>query len=239
LVVSCVKVLDVWFILIFCLDGGWLRHGESQHFKTNAAQVTALPELYEAARRKHGRNTFPPRPSQRRCASTMSLCAKTLQRSVRRGKPKVGYNTEALIAELEEFLGYNDVDDAIIVGAGKLGKALLTYGGFKDCGMNIVAAFDIDEEVCEEDYSGKRILTMDKLMDLCERMRVRIGIIAVPAENAQAICNLLIESGILAIWNFAPVHLDVPEGILVHNENLAASLALLSKQLKEKFDANT
>lgn len=55
----------------------------------------------------------------------------------------------------------------------------------------------------------------------------------------QAICNLLIESGILAIWNFAPVHLDVPEGILVHNENLAASLALLSKQLKEKFDANT
>lgn len=146
---------------------------------------------------------------------------------------------EALIAELEEFLGYNDVDDAIIVGAGKLGKALLTYGGFKDCGMNIVAAFDIDEEVCEEDYGGKRILTMDKLMDLCERMRVRIGIIAVPAENAQAICNLLIESGILAIWNFAPVHLDVPEGILVHNENLAASLALLSKQLKEKFDANT
>ena len=128
------------------------------------------------------------------------------------GKPKVGYNTEALIAELEEFLGYNDVDDAIIVGAGKLGKALLTYGGFKDCGMN---------------------------MDLCERMRVRIGIIAVPAENAQAICNLLIESGILAIWNFAPVHLDVPEGILVHNENLAASLAILSKQLKEKLDANT
>ena len=168
----------------------------------------------------------------------MSLCA-DLAAVSSAGKPKVGYNTEALIAELEEFLGYNDVDDAIIVGAGKLGKALLTYGGFKDCGMNIVAAFDIDEEVCEEDYGGKRILTMDKLMDLCERMRVRIGIIAVPAENAQAICNLLIESGILAIWNFAPVHLDVPEGILVHNENLAASLALLSKQLKEKFDANT
>ena len=60
-------------------------------------------------------------------------------------------------------------------------------------------------------------------MDLCERMRVRIGIIAVPAENAQAICNLLIESGVLAIWNFAPVHLEVPEGVLVHNENLAAS----------------
>ena len=103
--------------------------------------------------------------------------------------------------------------------------------------MNIVAAFDADEELYDEDFYGKRILPMDKLMDLCERMRVRIGIIAVPAENAQAICNLLIESGVLAIWNFAPVHLEVPEGVLVHNENLAASLALLSKQLREGFEA--
>lgn len=153
------------------------------------------------------------------------------------GKPKIGYVTADLIEQLEDFLGYNDVDDAIIVGAGKLGRALLAYNGFQACGMNIVAAFDIDETLYEEDYFGKRVLPMDKLMDLCERMKVRIGIIAVPAENAQAICNLLVESGILAIWNFAPVHLDVSDDILVHNENLAASLALLSKQLKEKRSA--
>lgn len=153
------------------------------------------------------------------------------------GKPKIGYVTADLVEQLEDFLGYNDMDDAIIVGAGKLGRALLAYNGFQACGMNIVAAFDIDETLYEEDYSGKRVLPMDKLMDLCERMKVRIGIIAVPAENAQAICNLLVESGILAIWNFAPVHLDVPDDILVHNENLAASLALLSKQLKEKRSA--
>ena len=153
------------------------------------------------------------------------------------GKPKIGYVTADLVKRLEDFLGYNDVDDAIIVGAGKLGRALLAYNGFQACGMNIVAAFDIDETLYEEDYFGKRVLPMDKLMDLCERMKVRIGIIAVPAENAQAICNLLVESGILAIWNFAPVHLDVPDDILVHNENLAASLALLSKQLKEKRSA--
>ncbi|MCI5650779.1 MAG: redox-sensing transcriptional repressor Rex [Ruminococcus bromii] len=153
------------------------------------------------------------------------------------GKPKIGYVTADLVKRLEDFLGYNDVDDAIIVGAGKLGRALLAYNGFQACGMNIVAAFDIDETLYEEDYFGKRVLPMDKLMDLCERMKVRIGIIAVPAENAQAICNLLVESGLLAIWNFAPVHLDVPDDILVHNENLAASLALLSKQLKEKRSA--
>lgn len=153
------------------------------------------------------------------------------------GKPKIGYVTADLIAQLEDFLGYNDVDDAIIVGAGKLGRALLAYGGFQACGMNIVAAFDTDETLYEEEYASKRVLPMSKLMDICERLKIRIGIIAVPAENAQAICNLLVESGILAIWNFAPVHLDVPDGILVHNENLAASLALLSKQLKEKRGA--
>lgn len=150
------------------------------------------------------------------------------------GKPKVGYVTRDLIAQLEEFLGYNDVDDAVIVGAGKLGKALLAYNGFSACGMNILAAFDIDEDLICEDYYGKQILPMDKLMDLCQRLKIRIGIITVPAETAQAICNLLIKSGVCAIWNFAPVHLDVPEGIIVHNENLAASLALLSKELREK-----
>lgn len=153
------------------------------------------------------------------------------------GRPKVGYVTADLIAELENFLGYNDVDNAVVVGAGRLGKALLQYNGFSGCGMNILAAFDVNEDVLEDDFEGKKILPMDRLMDLCTRMKVRIGIITVPAENAQAICNLLLESGILAIWNFAPVHLDVPEGILVQNENLAASLALLSKHLREKLDA--
>ena len=78
---------------------------------------------------------------------------------------------------------------------------------------------------------------MDKLMDLCERMRVRIGIITVPAENAQAICNPAHRKRNPRNLEFAPVHLEVPDGVLVHNENLAASLALLSKQLREGFEA--
>ncbi|MBP3703893.1 MAG: redox-sensing transcriptional repressor Rex [Clostridia bacterium] len=153
------------------------------------------------------------------------------------GKPKVGYVTKDLIAELEEFLGYTKMDDAIIVGAGKLGKALLTYKGFEDCGMNILAAFDTNEALLTEDYGGKRILPMAKLEDLCHRLNIRIGIIAVPAESAQPVCNLLLKCGICAIWNFAPVHLEVPEDIVVHNENLAASLALLSKQVRERTEA--
>lgn len=154
------------------------------------------------------------------------------------GKPKIGYNAADLIAELEAFLGYNDTVDAIIVGAGKLGKALLDYSGFRDYGLNIIAAFDQNEEDIVSNDNGKQIFPLSKFEDLCSRLKIRIGIITVPAENAQAVCNLMVKNGILAIWNFAPIHLLVPSTILVQNENMASSLALLSKHLSDKMSEN-
>lgn len=151
------------------------------------------------------------------------------------GKPKIGYITEALIKEIEQFLGYDDTDDAVIVGAGKLGRALLDYDGFKGYGLNILAAFDIDESLVRTEANGKPVLPMDKLKDLCQRLKVHIGIITVPAKHAQEVCDILADCGILAIWNFAPVNLVVPDHILVQNENMASSLAILSNHLKEKF----
>ena len=149
------------------------------------------------------------------------------------GKPKVGYNVKDLIAELEAFLGYNDIDNAVIVGAGSLGKALLNYSGFKAYGLNIIAAFDLCEEPTE--FQGKTFFPIAQLGSFCRKVNVHIGIITVPASSAQEICDLLVESGIRAIWNFAPVHLVVPDGILVQNENMASSLALLSNHLREQM----
>ena len=151
------------------------------------------------------------------------------------GRPKVGYVREDLIRELESFLGYDNTQDAVLVGAGQLGKALLAYDGFVQYGLNILAAFDTDPFTVNTEVGGKMILPMDRLESLCRHMKVRIGIITVPGEHAQAVCSLLIKSGILAVWNFSNVHLDVPEGILVQNENMAVSLALLSNHLKERF----
>ena len=150
------------------------------------------------------------------------------------GKPKVGYNVKDLVAELESFLGYDNVDDAIIVGAGSLGKAQLNYGGFKAYGLNVLAAFDLCEEPVE--FQGKTIFPIDQLESVCRRMNIHIGIITVPAASAQEICDSLVKSGVRAIWNFAPVHLVVPEGILVQNENMASSLALLSNHLREQLN---
>lgn len=151
------------------------------------------------------------------------------------GRPKVGYARRELIGELEHFLGYDNTQDAILVGAGKLGKALMSYDVFPQYGLNIVAGFDTDPRVYGTEEGGKKILPMEKLPGLCRRLGVRIGIITVPGPQAQQVCAQLIESGLLAVWNFANVHLSVPEGVLVQNENMAVSLAILSNHLKERF----
>lgn len=151
------------------------------------------------------------------------------------GRPKIGYNREHLIADIENFLGYGNSNDAVLIGAGKLGRALLGYGGFAEYGLNIVAAFDANDTLIGTTNGCKPIMHLSRLGEVCQRYKIKIGIITVPAEYAQGVCDLLIENGILAIWNFAPKHLNVPDGILVQNENMAASLALLCKHLNERM----
>jgi len=147
------------------------------------------------------------------------------------GRPKIGYNRISLIDDIEQFLGYDNTNDAVLIGAGGLGGALLGYSGFAEYGLNIVAAFDSNPALVGKTKSGKKIYPVTELKQFCEEKKVLMGIITVPAEYAQSVCDTLIECGILAIWNFAPVHLDVPNGILVQNENMATSLAVLSKHL--------
>ena len=149
------------------------------------------------------------------------------------GRPKTGYETDVLIADIEDFLGYNNPKNAVLVGVGQLGSALLSYRGFEEYGLNIVAGFDINPKVVSLDINGKHIFHLDDIEKVCSKLGVKIGIMTVPMQNAQMVCNRLVQSGILAIWNFAPAHLKVPKNILVHNENMAVSLAFLSKHLEE------
>lgn len=150
------------------------------------------------------------------------------------GRPKIGYPRERLIEDISQFLGYDNTTDAILVGAGKLGQALMGYGGFAEYGLNILAGFDI-KPTLKQTAEGKPIYPMEKMESFCTANQVLMGIITVPAEHAQAVCDQLIKSGIKAIWNFAPVHLDVPQGILVQNQNMATSLAVLSVHLQAQI----
>lgn len=147
------------------------------------------------------------------------------------GRPKIGYLREGLIDDIEQFLGYDNTTDAVLIGAGKLGQALLGYSGFSEYGLRILAAFDAQPRMAETE-DGKQILPMEHLKKFCDEHKVRMGIITVPAVHAQSVCDQLIACGIKAVWNFAPTHLDVPGNILVQNENMATSLAVLSMHLQ-------
>ena len=147
------------------------------------------------------------------------------------GRPRIGYGLAGLTEGLEHFLGWTNVNEAFLVGAGSMGAALLGYRKFEQCGLKIVTAFDMDPSKIGTKIHGKHVLPLEKLPDLAQRMHVLIGIITVPASEAQAVADLLVAGGIRAIWNFAPVRVHVPEYVIVHNEDLYASLATLSQKL--------
>ncbi len=148
------------------------------------------------------------------------------------GRPKIGYQRESLIDDIEQFLGYDNTTDAVLIGAGKLGQALMGYKGFDEYGLNILAAFDANPKM-ERTEEGKPIYPISRLTQYCRK--VLMGIITVPAEGAQEVADQLIAGGIKAIWTFAPAHLDVPSNILVQYENMATSLAVLSVHLQAQI----
>ena len=147
------------------------------------------------------------------------------------GKPKISYETDKLITDIESHLGYKRLTNAVLVGAGKLGRALLDYDGFEDFGVKIVAGFDCNETVLTK--GAKDILPIRDIEVYCREHDVKLGIITVGQGSAQDVCDKLVESGIKAIWNFAPVTLKVPNGVLLKQENLALSLAYLKGQISK------
>lgn len=145
------------------------------------------------------------------------------------GKPGVGFETDQLIADIEKFLGVNNSRNAIILGAGRLGQALLNYNGFGN-DVNILMAFDNEKSKCD----NKKIFHINTLEKKILEKDIHIAIITMPANNAQEMCDRLVNSGIKAIWNFAPTNLKVPENIVIKNEDLSTSLLILLKMLEEK-----
>jgi redox-sensing transcriptional repressor len=149
------------------------------------------------------------------------------------GRRRTGRGREQLIRDIERYLDFAAKTGTVVIGAGKLGRALLDYSGFEESGLNVMAGFDLDP-CADQTESGKPIYPMSRLESFCRHYDVYIGIIAVPAESAQSVCDNLVDCGITAIWNFAPVHLKVPNHGIVQSENLAVSLATLRVQMKKQ-----
>ena len=147
------------------------------------------------------------------------------------GRPRLGFRIARLIADIEKFLGYDNLSDVVLVGAGGLGKAFLGYEGFKSNGLNVVAAFDCNLQLVGKEVAGKKILHLDDFDEFVKERKIRIGIIAVPARAAQEILDKMVGAGIKAIWNFAPAPLRAPKDVVLKTEDLAASLAMLAGKI--------
>ncbi len=147
------------------------------------------------------------------------------------GRPRLGFPMDEIIAAIEDFLGWSNTSDAMLVGVGNLGRALLGYRGFEQHGMRIVAAFDSNPDIIGTSVHGKTILDAKKLPELAKEMHVQIGVLTVTASVAQSVADAMVEGGIRAIWNFTPTTLDVPGNVILQREELASSLAVLSHRL--------
>lgn len=143
------------------------------------------------------------------------------------GRPKIGYAVKDLIDSIENALGYSNLTGAIIVGAGRLGQALLNFEGFEEYGVEIKAAFDLVAK--EKDKSHREVYPMSQFESFCKNNNIKIGVITVNEGAAQEVCDLMVANKIKAIWNFTPARLYVPEDVLVKQENLALSIASLSR----------
>ncbi len=153
------------------------------------------------------------------------------------GKPKIGFDVPELIDAIERFLGWHNVTEAFLVGVGSLGTALLGFERFNAYGLHVVAAFDSDPARIGTVVHGREILPVEKLADLAQRMHALVGIITVPAEAAQSVADILVLAGARAIWNLAPTRLEVPDTVIVQNEDLFSSLAVLSSKLERLLRA--
>lgn len=147
------------------------------------------------------------------------------------GRTRVGYNIDALIAVLEDFLGFTNVHKAFLFGVGSLGGALLGDSGLRQFGLEIVAAFDISPKLVGKNINGIPIFHTDDFIDKMKEFNVNIGVLTVPINIAQDITNKMVDGGIKAIWNFTPFRIRVPENIVVQNTSLYAHLAVMFNRL--------
>lgn len=147
------------------------------------------------------------------------------------GLPKVGRKVDHLIRDIENFLGYHKKTKAILIGAGNLGKAILSYKGFDDYGIEIVAAFDSSIKVIGKKINNIQVYSIDEITKFKD---IGVAIISVPKDSAQEIADLVVKNGIKAIYNFSPIYLVVEDGVIVETVDIASSIAYLSAKRRLK-----
>jgi len=150
------------------------------------------------------------------------------------GQQGYGYNVEALYTEIGKILGLDNKYNAILIGAGNLGQAIANYSGFRNAGFEIKALFDANPRIIGLKIREFEVLDPDIIEDFIKENNIDIAVMCIPKNGAQEVIDRVVRAGIKGVWNFAPIDLEVPEGVIVENVNLTESLFTLSYLMKEE-----
>jgi len=151
-----------------------------------------------------------------------------------KGKTRIGYEVTTLMHELEDFLGFTKRHNAVVIGVGNLGAALMQDGGLAQYGLNIVAGFDINHQLIGHDICGIPVYDIAELRYRERQLNVTIAILTVPVEHAQEVTDQIIASGLKAIWNFTPYRIKTPADIVIANTSIYAHLAIIYNRMSNQ-----
>ena len=149
------------------------------------------------------------------------------------GMGRVGYEVCEVCRAIRVVLGFDQEHEAVLVGTGQLGSALMAYSGFARYGLHIVAAFDRDERKIGKKVAGCVVKPMKELRPFIKRRKIRLAILTTPVEVSQELTDRLVDIGVKAIWNFTPIRLIVPSDVLVRNEHISIGLCQIAYHLKQ------
>ncbi|NIM52658.1 MAG: redox-sensing transcriptional repressor Rex [Gemmatimonadales bacterium] len=150
------------------------------------------------------------------------------------GMGRVGFDVSEVCRAIRTVLGFDQGHEAVLVGAGHLGSALLAYSGFARYGLYVVAAFDNDERKIGRRIAGCPVKPMKVMKPFIKRRKIRLAILTTPVEVSQKLTDRLVSAGVRAIWNFTPTRLTVPRGVLVRNEHISLGLSEIAYHLKQQ-----
>ncbi|MDO4319824.1 MAG: redox-sensing transcriptional repressor Rex [Bacteroidales bacterium] len=148
-----------------------------------------------------------------------------------KGKTRIGYEVSSLKDALRRFLGFCDRHNAVMVGVGSLGAALMQDSGLQRYGLNIVAGIDTDPRLEGRRIADIPVFAPDRLADLVQSLAITIGIVAVPVESAQTVADSLVAAGVKALWNFTPTRIRVPQEVVITNTSIYSHLAVMYNRL--------
>ena len=204
--------------------------------RVSDAVIRRLPMYYRHLRDLEKAGVV--RISSQELGERMNLTASQIRQDINCfggfGQQGYGYHVSNLKERIAEILGLRHDYHVIIVGAGNIGRAVANYAGFDREGFHIQAMFDVSPALVGVDVHGVLVQPMEKLKVWLQAHKVDIAVLSVPKAFAQDTADVLVEGGVRAIWNFAPVDLTLPEGVAVNNVHLSDSLHILSYRMNEK-----